>query len=131
MRKQCRYVSVCRISFSDVENKNKLSENQRKWSSTLYSILHEKNPQKKNSPLFQILDRQKSRFSDRPIDQTYSNICSSLGKPRILVEKLILDFYRLTPQHIVKIWTNYTHINQISFQFEPIFSRCLLHIKSC
>ena len=47
MRKQCRYVSVCRISFSDVENKNKLSENQRKWSSTLYSILHEKNPQKK------------------------------------------------------------------------------------
>ena len=84
-----------------------------------------------NISLFQILDRQKSRFSDRPIDQTYSNICSSLGKPRILVEKLILDFYRLMPQHIVKIWTNYTHINQISFQFEPIFSRCLLHIKSC
>ena len=55
-------------------------------------VVHEKTRRKKNSPLFQILDRQKSRFSDRPIDQTYSNVCSSLGKPRILVEKLILDF---------------------------------------
>ena len=34
------------------------------------------------------------------------------------------------PQYIVKIWTNYTHINEISFQFEPIFSHCLLYIKS-
>ena len=93
-------------------------------------MYYTKKTAEKNSPLFQILDRQKSRFSDRPIDQTYSNICSSLGKPRILVEKLILDFYRLMPQHIVKIWTNYTHINQISFQFEPVFSRYLLYIKS-
>ena len=34
------------------------------------------------------------------------------------------------PQYIVKIWTNYTHINQISFQFEPMFSHYLLYIKS-
>ena len=35
------------------------------------------------------------------------------------------------PQYIVKMWTDYTHINQISFQFEPIFRHCLLYIKSC
>ena len=42
-------------------------------------VVHKKIRKQKNSPLFEILDRQKSRFSDRPIDQTYSNIRSSLG----------------------------------------------------